>query len=303
VVHTRPYKQVCAQFSEQYGTIFRLTIRITLLLGGPSACGPKKPTPARRPPPQAHPARRPLGSASTVSNEWVPVRQVRSVSLAHVLLTQSLETRENRLPNATATTSPFCLPSLPSSPSFRVCRRRRPIRGRCHQQQPWRCCPRPRLTQVRALLVCLLSFLSDHPLCDHLVTVVSAFASSLTVPISRDHEDLHLAASSTCSSSPPTALTTCLTTPHVLACDACAPSTPRYQVSLPRSSGTSTRSPARQSYLLLLASAARHVVRLGRLASSASILAVAGPPIPFIIPSHLLLSPAAPAATIETLGT
>jgi hypothetical protein len=140
-----------------------LTIRITLLLGGPSACGPEKPTPARRPPPQAHPARRPLGSASTVSGEWVPVRQVCSVSLAHVLLTRSLETRENRLPTATAATSPFCLPSLPSSPSFRVCRRRRPIRGRCHQQQPWRCCPRPRLTQVRALLVSLLSFLSDLP--------------------------------------------------------------------------------------------------------------------------------------------
>ncbi|KAL5671671.1 hypothetical protein ACJX0J_015977, partial [Zea mays] len=157
----------------------------------------------------------------------------------------------------------------------------------------------PRLTQVHALLVSLLSFLPDHPLCDHLVTVVFAFASSLTVPISRDHEDLHLAASYTCSSSPPTAPTTCPTTPRVLACDACAPSMPRYQVSLLRSSGTSTRSPARQSYLLLLASATRHAVRLGRLASSASILAVAGLPIPFIIPSHLLLSPAALGATIE----
>jgi hypothetical protein len=36
-----------------------LPTRITLFLGGPSACGPEKPTPARRPPPQAHPARRP----------------------------------------------------------------------------------------------------------------------------------------------------------------------------------------------------------------------------------------------------
>jgi hypothetical protein len=231
------------------------------------------------------------------------VRQVRSVSLAHVLLTGSLETQENRLPTATAATSPFCMPSLPSSPSFRVCRRHCPIRGRCHQQQPWRCCPRPRLTQVRALFVSLLSFLPDHPLCDHLVTVVFAFASGLTVPISRDHEDLHLAASYTCSSSPPTAPTTCPTTPRVLACDACAPSMPRYQVSLLRSSGTSTRSPARQSYLLLLASATRHTVRLGRLASSASILAVADLPIHLIIPSHLLLSSAALGATIEMSGT
>jgi hypothetical protein len=89
-----------------------------------------------------------------------------------------------------AAISPFCLPSLPSSPSSRVCRRRhRSIRGICHQQQPWRCCPRPRLTQVRALLVSLLSFLPDHPLRDHLVTVVFAFAfaSALTAPISRDY--------------------------------------------------------------------------------------------------------------------
>jgi AP-5 complex subunit beta-1 len=150
---------------------------------------------------------------------------------------------------------------------------------------------------------CSVSFVPDHPLCDHLVTVVSAFASGLTVPISRDHEDLHLVASSTCSSSPPTAPTACPTTPRVRALDACAPSTPRYQVSLPRSSGTSKRSPTRQSYLLLLASAARHAMHLGRLASSASIPAVAGPPIPFIIPSHLLLSPAAPGTTIETSGT
>jgi hypothetical protein len=35
---------VCVQFSEQCGTIFSLPIRITPFLGGPSACGPEKPT-------------------------------------------------------------------------------------------------------------------------------------------------------------------------------------------------------------------------------------------------------------------
>ncbi|XP_047086284.1 uncharacterized protein LOC124697787 [Lolium rigidum] len=56
------------------------------------------------------------------------------------------------------------------------------------------------------------------------------------------------------------------------------------------------RSPAAQSYILLLASAARAVVRLGRLGSPASILAVSGPPTPFSVPAHLL-SPSPPAPT------
>ena len=44
-------------------------------------------------------------------------------------------------------------PRPPTSPPSRVSparrRRRCPIRGRCRPQQPWRCRPRPRLTQVR----------------------------------------------------------------------------------------------------------------------------------------------------------
>ncbi|KAL6591561.1 hypothetical protein ACP70R_050064 [Stipagrostis hirtigluma subsp. patula] len=156
-----------------------------------------------------------------------------------------------------------------------------------------------------ALLSALLAFPADHPLRDHfLVTVVSAFASSLSAPVSRDEEapplaglvDALLAAANRPNHSPDRAA-------RALACDALR----ALDAALPGlladvlghlyALAAAERSPAAQSYLLLLASAARNVVRLGRLSSIASILAVSGPPTPFSLPAHLLSPPAASTAS------
>ncbi|KAL6912367.1 hypothetical protein ACP4OV_001172 [Aristida adscensionis] len=156
-----------------------------------------------------------------------------------------------------------------------------------------------------ALLAALLAFPADHPLRDHLlVTVVSAFAAALSAPVSREDEapplaglaDALLAAANRPNHAPDRAA-------RALACDALR----ALDAALPGlladvlghlyALAAAERSPAAQAYLLLLASAARHAVRLGRLASAASILAVAGPPNPFSVPAHLLSPPAASAAS------
>jgi AP-5 complex subunit beta-1 len=162
--------------------------------------------------------------------------------------------------------------------------------------------PAPR--SLPALLATFLSFPADHPLRDHLLTtVVSAFASALAAPVSRDHEapplaalvDALLAAANRPNHAPDRAA-------RALACDALRALDAALPGLLADALGhlyalaAAERSPAAQSYLLLLASAARHAVRLGRLAAAASILTVAGPPTPFSVPAHLLSPPAASAA-------
>ncbi|KAJ1281739.1 hypothetical protein BS78_04G328600 [Paspalum vaginatum] len=161
--------------------------------------------------------------------------------------------------------------------------------------------PSPRSLPV--LLASLLSFPPDHPLRDHLLTtVVSAFASALAAPLSKDHDapplaalvDALLAAANRPNHAPDRAA-------RALACDALRTLDAALPGLLADALGhlyalaAAERSPAAQSYLLLLASAARHAVRLGRLASAASVLAVAGPPTPFSVPAHLLSPHAASA--------
>ncbi|XP_062221402.1 uncharacterized protein LOC133920847 [Phragmites australis] len=154
------------------------------------------------------------------------------------------------------------------------------------------------------LLASLLSFPADHPLRDHLLlTVVSAFASALSTPVSKDVEapplaglvDALLASVNRPNHAPDRAA-------RALACDALRALDTALPGLLADALGhlyalaSAERSPAAQSYLLLLASAARHAVHLGRLASSVSILAVSGPPTPFAVPAHLLSPPAAASA-------
>ncbi|OEL19133.1 hypothetical protein BAE44_0019850 [Dichanthelium oligosanthes] len=164
----------------------------------------------------------------------------------------------------------------------------------------------PTLRSLPTLLNSFLSFPADHPLRDHLLTtVVSAFASALAVPLSKDHDapplaalvDALLAAANRPNHAPDRAA-------RALACDALRALDAALPGLLAEALGhlyalaAAERSPAAQSYLLLLASAARHAVRLGRLGSSASVLAVAGPPTPFSVPAHLLSPTAAPAASM-----
>jgi AP-5 complex subunit beta-1 len=154
------------------------------------------------------------------------------------------------------------------------------------------------------LLTSLHSFPADHPLRDHLlVTVVTAFASALSAPLSKEDAsplaalvDALLAAANRPYHAPDRAA-------RALACDALRALDTALLGLLAHVLGhlyalaTAERSPAAQSYLLLLASAARHSVRLGRLASTASILAVSGPPTPFSVPAHLLSPIPSPAAS------
>ncbi|RLM80384.1 AP-5 complex subunit beta-1 [Panicum miliaceum] len=162
--------------------------------------------------------------------------------------------------------------------------------------------PSPRSLPI--LLTSFLSFPPDHPLRGHLlVTVVSAFASALAAPLSKDHDapplaalvDALLAAANRPNHAPDRAA-------RALACDALRALDAALPGLLAEALGhlyalaAAERSPAAQSYLLLLASAARHAVRLGRLGATASILAVAGPPTPFYVPAHLLSPPAASMA-------
>ncbi|PUZ78387.1 hypothetical protein GQ55_1G448500 [Panicum hallii var. hallii] len=165
--------------------------------------------------------------------------------------------------------------------------------------------PAPALPRsLPILLTSFLSFPPDHPLRDHLlVTVVSAFASALAAPLSKDHDapplaalvDALLAAANRPNHAPDRAA-------RALACDALRALDAALPGLLAEALGhlyalaAAERSPAAQSYLLLLASAARHAVRLGRLRATASILAVAGPPTPFSVPAHLLSPPAASMA-------
>jgi hypothetical protein len=196
-----------------------------------------------------------------------------SVSSPRPTHTTAQDSREPP-PNSYCRYLPFLLPSLPSSPPSRVCRR--PIRGRCRPQWPWRWRPKPHLTQVHALFVSLLSLLPDHPL-----SVTTSSPSFFPLPLPRSRPSLGTTRPCTSpplltrSVSPPTAPTLRPTTPHALAYDALHALDAVLPGLLAEVLGTSTRSSSRQSYLLLLASAARHIVRLGRLASSASILAVA----------------------------
>jgi AP-5 complex subunit beta-1 len=160
----------------------------------------------------------------------------------------------------------------------------------------------PSPTSLPVLLASLLSFPPDHPLRDHLlVTVVSAFASALAAPVSRDLEAPHLAAlvdallaAANRPNHAPDRAARALACDALRALDAALPGLLAEALGHLYALAAAERSPAAQSYLLLLASAARHAVRLGRLASSASILAVAGPPTPFAVPAHLL-SPVPPA--------
>ncbi|KAG2662757.1 uncharacterized protein LOC120650784 [Panicum virgatum] len=156
--------------------------------------------------------------------------------------------------------------------------------------------PSPR--SLPLLLTSFLSFPPDHPLRDHLlVTVVSAFASALAAPLSKDHHapplaalvDALLAAASRPNHAPDRALAC----DALRALDAALPGLLAQALGHLYALAAAERSPAAQSYLLLLASAARHAVRLGSLAATTSILAVAGPPTPFSVPAHLLSPPAA----------
>jgi AP-5 complex subunit beta-1 len=164
----------------------------------------------------------------------------------------------------------------------------------------------PSSTTLPALLASFLSFPPDHPLRDHLlVTVVSAFASALAAPVSRDHEAPHLAAlvdallvTANRPNHAPDRAARALACDALRAIEAALPGLLAEVLGHLYALAAAERSPAAQSYLLLLASAARHAVRLGRLASSASILSVAGPPTPFAVPAHLLLPPAAPGASM-----
>ncbi|CAD6241549.1 unnamed protein product [Miscanthus lutarioriparius] len=166
--------------------------------------------------------------------------------------------------------------------------------------------PPPLPSSLPALLASLLSFPPDHPLRDHLlVTVVSAFASALAAPISRDHEAPHLAAlvdallaAANRPNHAPDRAARALACDALRALDAALPGLLAEALGHLYALAAAERSPAAQSYLLLLASAARHAVRLGRLASGASILAVAGPPTPFAVPAHLLSPLAAPGASV-----
>ncbi|GJM87439.1 hypothetical protein PR202_ga03393 [Eleusine coracana subsp. coracana] len=151
------------------------------------------------------------------------------------------------------------------------------------------------------LLASLQSFPADHPLRDHLlVTVVSAFASALAPPISSSSPlaalvDALLAAANRPNHAPDRAARA-LACDALRALDAALPGLLAHVLGHLYALAAAERSPAAQSYLLLLASAARHSVRLGRLASTASILAVSGPPTPFSVPAHLLSSPQPPSS-------
>ncbi|KAF8691821.1 hypothetical protein HU200_040223 [Digitaria exilis] len=157
--------------------------------------------------------------------------------------------------------------------------------------------PSPR--SLPLLLNTLLSFPADHPLRDHLLTtVVSAFASALAAPVSRDHDAPPLAAladallvAANRPNHAPDRAARALACDALRALDAALPGLLADALGHLYALAAAERSPAAQSYLLLLASAARHAVRLGRLASTASILAVAGPPTPFSVPAHLLSAP------------
>ncbi|CAM0905317.1 unnamed protein product [Alopecurus aequalis] len=164
--------------------------------------------------------------------------------------------------------------------------------------------------QLPLLLASLLSFPHDHPLRDHLLlTVVSAFASALSAPLASPGEeapplaglvDALLAAANRPNHATDRAA-------RALACDAlraldeALPGLLADVLGHAYALASAERSPAAQSYILLLASAARGVVRLGRLGSAASILAVSGPPTPFSVPAHLVSSssPLAPAPPSE----
>ncbi|TVU27604.1 hypothetical protein EJB05_19097, partial [Eragrostis curvula] len=155
------------------------------------------------------------------------------------------------------------------------------------------------------LLNSLQSFPADHPLRDHLlVTVVSAFASALASPVSKEDAsplaalvETLLAAANRPNHAPDRAA-------RALACDALRALDSALPGLLADVLGhlyalaAAERSPAAQAYLLLLASAARHSVRLGRLSSASSILAVSGPPTPFSMPAHLLSPHRFPTASV-----
>ncbi|CAL4886141.1 unnamed protein product [Urochloa decumbens] len=168
--------------------------------------------------------------------------------------------------------------------------------------------PAPRSFPI--LLSSLLSFPADHPLRDHLLTtVVSAFASALAAPVSKDHEAPHLAAlvdallaAANRPNHAPDRAARALACDALRALDAALPGLLAEALGHLYALAAAERSPAAQSYLLLLASAARHAVRLGRLGASASILAVAGPPTPFSMPAHLLSPPAALATSMAPLS-
>ncbi|KAL5213327.1 hypothetical protein ABZP36_024174 [Zizania latifolia] len=152
----------------------------------------------------------------------------------------------------------------------------------------------PTPSHLPLLLSSLLSFPSDHPLHDHLlVTVTSAFASALSAPVSTDHlEPLSgivnaLLASANRPNHAPDRAARALACDALRALDAALPGLLADVLGHFYALAAAERSPAAQSYLLLLASAARQVVRLGRLGSSTSILAVSGPPTPFCVPTHL----------------
>ncbi|XP_006649198.2 uncharacterized protein LOC102704955 [Oryza brachyantha] len=160
----------------------------------------------------------------------------------------------------------------------------------------------PSPSHLPLFLASLLSFPSDHPLRDHLlVTVTSAFASALSAPISADHLDPlsgivnALLASANRPNHAPDRAARALACDALRALDAALPGLLADVLGHVYALAAAERSPAAQSYLLLLASAARHVVRLGRLSSATSILAVSGPPTPFSVPGHLLSPAPAPA--------
>ncbi|XP_024316563.1 uncharacterized protein LOC100842049 isoform X2 [Brachypodium distachyon] len=158
------------------------------------------------------------------------------------------------------------------------------------------------------LLASLLAFPHDHPLRDHLLlTVVSAFASSLSAPLASSQAaplaglvDALLAAANRPNHATDRAA-------RALACDAlralddALPGLLADVLGHAYALAAAERSPAAQSYILLLASAARSVIRVGRLGSNASLLAVSGPPTPFSVPAHLLVSSSLkPAASVRT---
>ncbi|XP_044955362.1 uncharacterized protein LOC123405913 [Hordeum vulgare subsp. vulgare] len=165
--------------------------------------------------------------------------------------------------------------------------------------------------QLPLLLASLLAFPADHPLRDHLVaTVASAFASALSAPLSDPEGEAPplagLVGALLAAANRPNHATD--RAARALACDAlralddALPGLLADVLGHAYALASAERSPAAQSYILLLASAARGAVRLGRLGSGSSILAVSGPPVPFSVPAHLLSplpSPPAPVPPSE----